>query len=85
VQDVGFHGISRKSAGLEELGHHTGYIFLEHTHAAQIFYFFFESRGSKKDDPVVLWMTGDPSCSSELVVFYDNGPFKTKQFNSGLK
>eukprot|EP01018_Ginkgo_biloba_P020482 Gb_30339 [translate_table: standard] len=41
-----------------------------------MFYFFFESRGSKADDPVVLWMTGGPGCSSELAVFYENGPFK---------
>ena len=38
------------------------------------FYFFFESRG-KKEDPVVIWLTGGPGCSSELAVFYENGPF----------
>jgi carboxypeptidase C (cathepsin A) len=41
-----------------------------------MFYFFFESRGNnKKDDPVVVWLTGGPGCSSELAVFYENGPF----------
>lgn len=39
-----------------------------------MFYFFFESRGSK-DDPVVIWLTGGPGCSSELALFYENGPF----------
>lgn len=39
-----------------------------------MFYFFFESRG-KKEDPVVIWLTGGPGCSSELAVFYENGPF----------
>ena len=24
---------------------------------------------------VVLWMTGGPGCSSELAVFYENGPY----------
>lgn len=43
---------------------------------SRMFYFFFESRGSKADDPVVLWMTGGPGCSSELAVFSENGPFK---------
>ena len=39
-----------------------------------MFYLFFESRSSKKD-PVVIWLTGGPGCSSELAVFYENGPF----------
>ena len=40
-----------------------------------MFYLFFESRNSK-DDPVVIWLTGGPGCSSELAMFYENGPFK---------
>lgn len=40
----------------------------------RMIYFIFESRNSKKD-PVVIWLTGGPGCSSELAVFYENGPF----------
>lgn len=40
-----------------------------------MFYLFFESRNSK-NDPVVIWLTGGPGCSSELAVFYENGPFQ---------
>jgi serine carboxypeptidase-like clade 4 len=42
----------------------------------RMFYFFFESRGNKSEDPLVLWMTGGPGCASELALFYENGPFK---------
>ncbi|XP_043703124.1 serine carboxypeptidase-like [Telopea speciosissima] len=59
---------------IEDLGHHAGYYQLKNSHAARMFYFFFESRNSKKD-PVVIWLTGGPGCSSELAVFYENGPF----------
>ncbi|KAG2729778.1 hypothetical protein I3843_01G260500 [Carya illinoinensis] len=59
---------------VEDLGHHAGYYNIEHSHAARMFYFFFESRNSKKD-PVVIWLTGGPGCSSELAMFYENGPF----------
>ncbi|KAH7537131.1 serine carboxypeptidase-like [Ziziphus jujuba] len=59
---------------VEDLGHHAGYYKIEHSNAARMFYLFFESRNSKKD-PVVIWLTGGPGCSSELAVFYENGPF----------
>ncbi|KAJ4970212.1 hypothetical protein NE237_003311 [Protea cynaroides] len=68
-QLVGSSGVS-----VEDLGHHAGYYQLKHSYAARMFYFFFESRNSK-DDPIVIWLTGGPGCSSELAVFYENGPF----------
>ncbi|KAG5398907.1 hypothetical protein IGI04_020721 [Brassica rapa subsp. trilocularis] len=60
---------------LEDLGHHAGYYKLPKSQGARMFYFFFESR-SKKDAPLVIWLTGGPGCSSELAMFYENGPFK---------
>jgi len=41
-----------------------------------IFYWWFESRGDPKNDPVVLWLTGGPGCASEIALFYENGPYK---------
>jgi len=41
-----------------------------------IFYWFFESRNDKSKDPVVIWLTGGPGCSSEVAIFVENGPFK---------
>lgn len=69
-------GRSEAEVPLEELGHHAGYYRLPHTHAARMFYFLFESRGRDRGQPVVLWLTGGPGCSSELALFYENGPFK---------
>lgn len=40
------------------------------------FYWFFESRSNPSTDPVVLWMTGGPGCSSEVALFGENGPCK---------
>ncbi|KAG5599169.1 hypothetical protein H5410_030539 [Solanum commersonii] len=61
-------------ATVQDLGHQAGYYRLPHTKDARMFYFFFESRSSQ-NDPVVIWLTGGPGCSSELAVFYENGPF----------
>lgn len=61
-------------ATVQDLSHHAGYYRLPHTKDARMFYFFFESRSSQ-NDPVVIWLTGGPGCSSELAVFYENGPF----------
>merc|ERR1712166_585783 len=40
------------------------------------FYWSFESRSKPATDPVVLWMTGGPGCSSEVALFGENGPCK---------
>lgn len=41
----------------------------------EMFYWMFRSRKTPDEDPLVLWLTGGPGCSSELAVFYENGPF----------
>ena len=55
--------------------HEAGYFKLNRTVEAEMFYFYFEHRSMAADAPIVLWMTGGPGCSSELAVFYENGPF----------
>merc|ERR1712127_629665 len=50
-----------------------------------IFYWWFESRNSTKDDPLVLWLTGGPGCASEIALFYENGPYQFNEDGKTLK
>jgi carboxypeptidase C (cathepsin A) len=33
-----------------------------------MFYWYFPSRDSESTDPLVIWLTGGPGCSSELAI-----------------
>ncbi|KAJ4847661.1 Serine carboxypeptidase-like 48 [Turnera subulata] len=70
-----FNVLGSSGASLQDFAQHAGYYRLPNTKAARMFYLFFESRISK-NDPVVIWLTGGPGCSSEVALFYENGPFK---------
>jgi len=54
---------------------HYGYITIDASKDANLFYWMFESQQNPATDPVVLWMTGGPGCSSELALFFENGPY----------
>merc|ERR1719473_2193904 len=54
---------------------YSGYFSLS-TGDKHYFYWYFESRGAPATDPVVLWLTGGPGCSSEVALFGENGPCK---------
>ena len=64
-----------QAAGLCDPGvkQYSGYIDLS-TGAKHLFYWAFESRNDPATDPVILWMTGGPGCSSEVALFGENGP-----------
>eukprot|EP00029_Vermamoeba_vermiformis_P013256 TRINITY_DN8172_c0_g1_i1.p2 TRINITY_DN8172_c0_g1~~TRINITY_DN8172_c0_g1_i1.p2 ORF type:complete len:436 (-),score=163.13 TRINITY_DN8172_c0_g1_i1:69-1376(-) len=68
--------------GPEKVQQYSGYIAVNGTltdSGTHIFYWFFEARNNPKTAPLVLWLTGGPGCSSQLALFYENGPYKMDQ------
>lgn len=59
--------------GVDTVKQYTGYLDTDDD-SKHFFYWFFESRGDPKSDPVVLWLSGGPGCSSLGGLFYENGP-----------
>jgi cathepsin A (carboxypeptidase C) len=57
--------------------YYTGFLPIENK--GDLFYWWFESRNEPTTDPLVLWLTGGPGCSSELALFVENGPLKINQ------
>jgi len=59
-----------------------GYYKIEGSSNQNYFYWFFESRSEQKDtDPVLIWLTGGPGCSSQLALLVENGPCSMKDGN----
>lgn len=52
----------------------SGYIKLPNKLDDHYFYWYFESRNQPATDPLVLWLTGGPGCSSMMALLTENGP-----------
>lgn len=52
----------------------SGYFKIEGSKDKNYFYWYFESQSKPSKDPVLLWMTGGPGCSSQLALLFENGP-----------
>ncbi|CAI9285013.1 unnamed protein product [Lactuca saligna] len=63
----------------------TGYIGVGKSNEVQLFYYFFESEGNPKADPLMIWLTGGPGCSALSGLLYEIGPFMIDYANSTLE
>ncbi|KAL5074855.1 hypothetical protein RYX36_013839 [Vicia faba] len=67
----------------------SGYIQVSETETddtAEVFYYFIESENNPKEDPLLLWLTGGPGCSSFTGLAFEIGPitFKNEECNGSL-
>lgn len=53
---------------------YSGYFEIDAETDKNYFYWAFDSKNDPANDPVVLWMTGGPGCSSQLALLAENGP-----------
>lgn len=54
----------------------TGYVEVNATAGANLFYWFHGAQTNNTAAPFVLWLTGGPGCSAELAMLFENGPWK---------
>lgn len=41
---------------------------------SKYFFWLFESKSDPETDPLIMWLSGGPGCSSQLALFAENGP-----------
>ncbi|KAL9841675.1 putative sinapoylglucose--sinapoylglucose O-sinapoyltransferase [Arabidopsis thaliana] len=56
----------------------TGYIGIGEEEELQSFYYFIKSEKNPKEDPLLLWISGGPGCSSISALLFENGPVALK-------
>ncbi|KAK7847241.1 serine carboxypeptidase-like 1 [Quercus suber] len=47
------------------------YIGADENEDVQLFYYFIESKGDPREDPLVLWITSGPGCSALLGIAFE--------------
>ncbi|RWR73918.1 serine carboxypeptidase-like protein 18 isoform X1 [Cinnamomum micranthum f. kanehirae] len=65
----------------------TGYVGVGESNEDQLFYYFVESEGNPREDPLVMWISGGPGCSSLMALSMKNiGPllFNYAEYDGSL-
>nr|XP_043614340.1 serine carboxypeptidase-like 7 isoform X3 [Erigeron canadensis] len=64
----------------------TGYVGVDVNEDVQLFYYFIQSESNPEEDPLMLWMSGGPGCSSVMGFLYEIGPiqFEAVKYNGSL-
>ncbi|RVW59511.1 Serine carboxypeptidase-like 17 [Vitis vinifera] len=64
----------------------TGYVGVGENEEVQLFYYFVKSQRNPVFDPLMLWLSGGPGCSTLSAFFYENGPltFNIQEYEGGL-
>ncbi|KAF7087847.1 hypothetical protein CFC21_091007 [Triticum aestivum] len=55
---------------------HGRYVIVDEEKGSELFYYFIESEGDPRRDPVVLWLTGGDRCSVLRALLFEIGPLK---------